>query len=161
MSLATRVFRSVGFTLAICLLPLTIATASAQSVGVRAGVSVGPEQFFFGGHVMTPAIVDRIHFRPNVEVGFGDDITVGAFNFEFVYLFAEDFFPSAMRPWRLYVGGGPALNVISFEDDSDAEPGIVFVGGLVHEKGLFGEVKFGTIDSADVKFTVGYEWRWR
>jgi hypothetical protein len=161
MQFATRLFSCVCFSAAIFLATGSYSPASAQSLGVRAGVSGNPDQFYFGGHVMTPAIVDRIHFRPNIEVGFGDDITLGAFNFEFVYLFAEDFFPQAMRPWRLYVGGGPALNVFSIEDDSDAEPGFNLLGGLVHEKGLFAEFKIGQIDSPDVKFAVGYEWRWR
>ena len=37
--------------------------------GVRAGVSVDPDQFYFGGHIETTPLVDRLRFRPNVEVG--------------------------------------------------------------------------------------------
>ena len=66
---------------------LTAGTAQAQDVGVRAGVSVDPDQFYFGGHVETAPIVDRLRFRPNVEIGLGDDVTLIGFNVEFAYFF--------------------------------------------------------------------------
>ena len=47
------------------------------------------------------ALVDRLHFRPNLELGIGDDLVTTALNFEFVYKF-----PSRSG-WRLYAGGGP------------------------------------------------------
>ena len=59
----------------------------AQGLGVRAGVSVDPDQFYFGGHYETAALVDRLHFRPNLELGIGDDLVTTALNFEFVYKF--------------------------------------------------------------------------
>lgn len=139
---------------------LMAAPAAAQSAGVRAGVSGNPDQFYFGGHVQTPALVDRLHFRPNIEIGFGDDVTLGAFNFEFAYVFPETLFPESMRPWRLYVGAGPALNLYSIAGESDAEPGFNAFGGLQHEDGLFVELKFGELESPRVKFGVGYAWRW-
>ena len=43
------------------------APARAQSVGVRAGASVDPDQFYFGGHLETPPLVDRVYLRPNLE----------------------------------------------------------------------------------------------
>ena len=63
------------------------APASAQGFrpGVRAGASVDPDQFYLGAHIETPAIVDRVHLRPNVEIGFGDDTTLIAVNVEAVY----------------------------------------------------------------------------
>ena len=54
---------------------------------IRAGISVDPDQFFVGGHYETGPLVDRLHFKPNIEVGFGDDITLVGVNFEFVYKF--------------------------------------------------------------------------
>ena len=52
---------------------LGVDAAYAQSsAGVRAGVSVNPDQFYFGGHVQTAPLIDRLHFRPNVEIGVGD-----------------------------------------------------------------------------------------
>jgi hypothetical protein len=160
MRFVSGLIRSACIAAIICLLPMLASPAAAQSVGIRGGVSGDPNQFYFGGHVLTPAIVDRIHFRPNIEVGFGDDVTLGAFNFEFAYLFPETFFPQSMRPWRLYVGAGPALNIFSVDGESNAEPGFNAFGGLMHEKGLFVEFKVGHLDSPNVKFGVGYEWRW-
>jgi hypothetical protein len=56
------------------LLLAVAAPAAAQwEPGVRAGVSADPDQFYFGGHVETRPLIDRLSFRPNVEVGFGDD----------------------------------------------------------------------------------------
>ena len=69
-------------------------------------MSVDPDQFYFGGHVETSALVDRLHFRPNVEVGFGDDLTLITANMDFVYKF-----PTSRNGWGLYAGGGPALNI--------------------------------------------------
>src|SRR5262245_48571801 len=90
---------------------------SAQDFGVRAGVSGDPDQFYFGGHLVTGELLERLRFRPNVEVGIGDDVTLVAVNLEFAYTF-----PSR-RPWAVYVGAGPALNIYDSDDDSEAEGG--------------------------------------
>ena len=55
--------------------------AEAQGPGIRGGVSVDPDQFYVGAHYETSALVDRLHFRPNIEAGFGDDLTTIALNF--------------------------------------------------------------------------------
>jgi hypothetical protein len=126
--------------------------ATAQGPGVRAGASVDPDQFYFGGHYESNALVNRLYFRPNAEIGFGDDLTTFALNFEFVYKFPMS------APWSLYAGGGPAVNIYSFDDDSDAEGGLNFVFGAETRQGLFFELKLGAINSPDVKFGVGYTW---
>jgi hypothetical protein len=79
-------------------------------VGVRADVSVDPEQFYFGGHAETPPLVDRLHFRPNIEIGIGDETTIAAFNLEFAHQFRS---PEA---WNVYAGAGPALHTSSTAD---------------------------------------------
>ena len=131
------------------------APASAQQleVGVRAGVSVDPDQFYFGAHAQTEPIIDRLRFRPNVEIGLGDDTTLVGFNVEFAY-----FFPTR-SPWHLYAGGGPALNVINRDDDTRAEGGLNALVGVEHSRGLFFEFKIGAFDSPEFKFGVGYTWR--
>jgi hypothetical protein len=130
------------------------AAASAQTkAGVRAGVSANPDQFYFGGHIETTPIVDRLRFRPNVEVGVGDDVTLVAFNFEFVYPFAT------RQPWHPYVGAGPALNLFRSNGASDSGAGFNILFGLEHSKGLFFEAKIGTVDSPDLKFGVGYTFK--
>jgi hypothetical protein len=131
--------------------------AAAQDGGIRGGISVDPDQFYFGGHLETEPLLDRLHFRPNVEVGFGDDLTLIGANMEFVYKF------STRRATNLYAGGGPALNILMVDrpgdNDSETEAGFNFLVGMETARGLFFEFKIGAMDSPDLKFGVGYTWR--
>ena len=131
--------------------------AMAQDAGIRGGISIDPDQFYFGGHLETGPLVDRLHFRPNVEVGIGEDLTVIAANMEFVYKFSRS------RGLNLYAGGGPALNIFMFDgpgdNDAETEAGFNVLVGAETPKGLFFEFKMGLIDSPDLKFGVGYTWR--
>jgi hypothetical protein len=129
--------------------------AAAQELGVRAGVSVNPDQFYFGGHAETAPLVENLHFRPNLEVGIGNDVTLVAFNIEFAY-----HFPSP-RSWHVYAGAGPALNFIRAQGETNTEGGFNLLVGVQHARGLFAELKVGTLDSPDVKIGVGYAFRWR
>jgi hypothetical protein len=135
---------------------LAPAPASGQiAPGVRAGLSLDPDQFYIGGHIETAPLVERLVFRPNVEVGFGDNVTLAAFNFEFVWMF-----PRRRSPWGFYAGGGPAINLYQFDGPGDeTEGGFNFVGGLENRKGLFFEFKLGVADSPDFKFGVGFTFR--
>lgn len=144
-----------GFVGAIFMLSVLAVPAAAQSIGVRTGVSVEPEQFYFGGHAQTPALVDRLHFRPNIEIGLGNETTIAAFNVEFAYQFRSP------EDWNVYAGAGPALNIIDSERDTDAEAGFNVLVGVAHEGGLFAEVKVGAFDSPRLKLGVGYAFRWR
>jgi hypothetical protein len=153
LSSRVKVLLTAGFVL---LVPATLALA--QGPGIRAGASVDPDQFYFGGHYETDALVDRLHFRPNLEVGVGDDLVTTAINFEFVYKFPT------RSEWRLYAGGGPAVNFYSFDngnndDDTETEGGLNFLFGAESRRGLFFEVKVGAIDSPDLKFGVGWTFR--
>ena len=135
------------------------AAAQAGGAGLRAGVSGDPDQFFFGGHFDSGRIAGDLSFRPNVEVGIGDEVTTVAGNFEFVY-----WFPLRGHAASIYVGGGPAINFYRHDngqDDSntDTEPGFNLLVGVAHRGGLFGELKVGLLDSPEVKFAVGYTWR--
>jgi hypothetical protein len=131
-----------------------VAPAAAQtSAGIRAGLSVDPDQFYFGGHVETPPLVDRLRFKPNVEIGIGNDITVVALNIEFAYVF-----PSR-RAWNVYTGGGPALVIMDTREDTDSGGGFNLLVGAEHQSGLFTEIKVGFVDSPDFKIGVGYSFR--
>src|SRR5262245_24023892 len=95
---------------------LLAAPAAAQiSTGVRAGASVDPDQFYFGGHIETREIAENVTFRPNIEVGIGNDVTLIGLNFELAYKFRTN------KPWRPYVAGGPALNIYDSSDETDAK----------------------------------------
>ncbi|MEO7158323.1 MAG: hypothetical protein ABI039_12215, partial [Vicinamibacterales bacterium] len=99
-----RVTRGViGLSFLLGLVVFSPVPVLAQDAGVRGGISVVPDQFYFGGHFETAPLIDHLYFRPNVELGIGDDVTVLAANMEFVYKF------TTRRPWNLYAGAGPAL----------------------------------------------------
>ena len=146
-------FIPYAIALAAVLAASSPAFAQGTHFGVRAGASVDPDQFYIGAHVETPAIVDRVHLRPNLEIGFGDDATLVAVNIEAVYKY-----PLRRSPWAVYGGLGPAINYYNFDDDrdSDTRGGMNIVGGLENDRGLFFEVKVGAWDSPDLKFGVGY-----
>jgi hypothetical protein len=147
----------------LALLTILPSTAAAQGsgVGVRGGLSVDDiaDQFYFGLHYETPELADRLTFRPNVEVGLGDDWTISTFNFEVAYYLPLQ----NTRNFDVYVGGGPAL--VNFRPDSElglsseTEPGFNLLGGLLFDNGFFAEAKIGAIDSPTFKVGVGYSWR--
>lgn len=149
----TRWVTGVSFLLGLVLFSST--PALAQDPGIRGGISVDPDQFYFGGHLETSPLIDRVHFRPNLEVGVGNDLMLIAANMEFVYKF------STRRAWNLYAGGGPALNIYMIDgaDDSELDAGFNVLAGVESSGGLFFEFKVGAIDSPDFKFGVGYTWR--
>ncbi len=132
------------------------AAASAQvSPGLRAGLSLDPDQFYVGGHIETDPLVERLVFRPSAEIGFGDNVTLAAFNFEFVWKF-----PRRRGDWGVYAGGGPAINLYQRDGSGDdAGGGFNFLAGLEHRNGLFFEFKLGVADSPDFKFGVGFTFR--
>jgi hypothetical protein len=146
---------AVVATLALLVSLVLPSAAWAQAPGVRAGVSVDPDQFYFGGHFESGPLIEALHFKPNIEVGFGDRVTHLGLNFEFVYKFPTD------RDWTLYAGGGPAMNVFSFRDfdGRETEAGMNLVFGAETDRGLFFEVKVGALDSPDLKFAVGWTFR--
>lgn len=136
---------------------LWAARAQAQVFGLRAGASADPDQFYFGVHADPPPITDRLSFRPNVELGLGNDATLVAVNLELVYRLPLQ----TSSQWVLLAGAGPAANFYSYSgllDRSDNElgGGLNLLVGIEHRNGFFGEVKVGLIDSPGVKFGVGF-----
>ena len=138
---------------------LAIATATAQAavaqeVGVRAGVSADPDQFYGGVHYETAELLEHLRFRPNLEIGVGDDVTLTAVNFEFAYRL-----PIRRQPWGVYVGAGPALVISRSNGNTDAGGGFNILLGIAHRRGLFTEIKVGAMNSPSFKFGVGYAFR--
>lgn len=151
-----RVRMSVWACLAFLVFVSAAAPAPVQAQlrkGVQGGVSIDPDQFFFGGHLETEPLVDRVRFRPNADIGIGDDVTLFSFNFEFAYEFTNN------RPWNLYAGAGPAINWIDADRGSDTEAGFNIFVGAKRPDGLAFELKVGAMDSPEVKFGVRYTFR--
>ncbi len=138
---------------------ITASSLYAQGgVGVRVGLSIDPDQFYFGGHLETGPIVENLWFRPNLEIGIGSDRTLIGVNIEFAY-----WIPLQSSLWNFYVGAGPAINILIFGDgppgrDNDVEAGFNMLLGFAHDDGFFAELKVGALDSPDLKFGVGYSW---
>jgi len=157
--LVSRAYTLLRFLLPGFFLLAAVNAAAAQTrAGVRAGISADPEQVYIGGHVDVSEIAKRFWFRPNVEVGFGDHLTVATFNAEFVYR------ATTRKQWNPYFGGGPALVVQTFHsgaarnNNTDVGPGFNFVAGVEQRKGLLAEIKIGAIDSPAFKLGIGWTW---
>ena len=151
------------WTVVVAAISVTVfaAPTRAQGVGLRVGASADPDQFYAGVHVETRELAERVRFRPNVEVGVGDGVTLVALNFEFIYRLPPDTprLSGALEKWHLYVGGGPALNIFRFSNDTRSEGGFNGLIGLAHADGLFVEAKVGVLKSPDFKIGVGYTFR--
>jgi hypothetical protein len=151
-----------------CILALGVSAAPSarasdmgfRGVGVRMGFSVDPDQIFGGVHVDLGEIVPRLRFQPNIEVGFGDDITTFSANLEVEYLFPEYY------GWVFYAGGGPGVSFYNFDetkrrnDSDETDVGLVVLAGSETSFGsrdmtFFAEVKGGIGEIPDLRITVG------
>ena len=147
-------------------LAVLIVLAAAQSAaagywGLRGGITFDPDQVHVGAHLDAGELFRDGHFVPNVEIGFGDNVTLVALNPELVYRFPQ----RSNTPWGFYVGGGLGINFISWDDDlprrddSDTELGLNLLGGMTRRlssgNGFFLELKLGVADSPDAKITAG------
>jgi hypothetical protein len=132
---------------------LAVPATAQVSAGVRVGASLDPDQFYFGGHIETAPLADQVTFRPNVEIGVGNNATVVAINFELAYKFPP------RQGWHLYAAAGPALNIINANSNASAQGGFTIGLGVEHRDGLFAEVKAGAINSPSFKIGIGYRFR--
>jgi hypothetical protein len=153
--------------LVIILLTCNLAMAQSETVnkpgllgwGPRIGISVDPDQFFFGGQADYGYFLKTIRLQPNFEIGFGDSATLVAINFD-----------AAFRPiqtessWMPYLGGGISVNFYSGEkyygsNEIDTKGGISAIAGIGREwsngRRFFLEFKLGIIKSPDIKILVG------
>ena len=130
-----------------------------RGIGPRLGLTMDPDQFHLGAHAEFGPFAQRGVFRPNVEIGFGNDITLVAVNLEGAYRFNADW-----GAWTPYAGGGLGLNFISWDapagvDGSDTDLGFNLLAGVEYDfstgKRLLLELKLGLADSPDVKITAG------
>jgi hypothetical protein len=132
--------------------------------GIRAGVSSDPDQVYGGVHFNLGEFATNVRFRPSLEVGFGDDVTLVQVNAEVHYVFNK------VQVWKPYVGGLVDFSWYDLDDappqadDSDTNVGLMGVGGvetrLKSGVGMFFEGKIGLTDD-DPDFKVGIGWSWK
>lgn len=145
------------------LLPALAAAAPTVVVdpGVRAGLSISPDQFVFGGQLSFRNLAPDVTFDPSLELGLGDDVTVIAFNLDALY-----HMHLAGSEWRPYAGGGLGLVSVSWDeapgvrDDSENEIGLNAVLGFRvptrSGQHWFTEMRVGIGDLPDLKVVGGF-----
>lgn len=131
--------------------------------GVRAGLSSDPDQVYGGVHFNLGEFAKDVRFRPTMEIGFGDDLTVLQMLAEVHYIFSN------VRVWKPYLGGGLGLTYVNYDkdhpgDDSETKVSLNPIGGIetILNQGakLFFELKLGLTDEdPDIKFGVGLNWK--
>jgi hypothetical protein len=148
---------------ALALLPVAAHAASptVTAFGPRVGVSIDPDQLVVGGQLSLQEFAPDWSFDPNLELGFGDDVTVIAFNLDAYY-----HLQLAGSNWRPYLGGGLGVNFISWDshlvmhDGSDTEVGLNLVAGFSIPAGSgdhwFTELRFGVNDIPTLKIIGGF-----
>lgn len=142
--------------LAAALVVATASPAAAQGIGLQGGVSVDPEQLYIGSHVETGELWPRFHFRPGIDGGFGDNLSLASINVEFLYRL-----PFTSGGWTFYQGGGPAVILLRQRGDRSIHAGTFFTVGFGHRNGFFTEIKIGSGNSPTLKFGAGYLLRTR
>ena len=147
----------------ITLLLLTVSSVSLanglgyQGWGPRVGISADPDQLFGGVHFDLGEIVEHLRLQPNVEIGFGDDVTSVTGSVAVHWLYEVDW-----PGWQPYSGGEVGLNYLDFDGrrGSDTEFALNAVGGvetrLKSDNRLSFEIKLGIIEEPDVKLLVGW-----
>jgi len=127
--------------------------------GVRAGLSNNPDQVYGGVHWDLGEFAKNVRFRPNVEVGFGDNVNLIMGNAEVHYVFSQ------VQVWKPYVGGSTGFIYVNPDQgDSDTDLTLTAVGGvetkLKSGTAFFIEGKFGFTDN-EPDFKAGVGWTWK
>lgn len=123
--------------------------------GLRVGVSDSPDQVIGGFHVDLGEFVERLRFRPDLELGFGDDVTTVFATAPVHYLFEVD---SRIQP---YAGGGISAGWVDPDrGESDFEIGFKATGGIEwrsqRNRAFFVELELGFGDVHDVQLVAGW-----
>jgi hypothetical protein len=127
--------------------------------GVRVGLSSDPDQVYGGFHWDLGEFAHNVRFRPNLEIGFGDDVDVLMANAEVHYVFSK------VQVWKPYVGGSTGFIYANPDvGDSDTDLTLTGVGGvetkLKSATSFFIEGKVGLTDN-EPDFKAGVGWTWK
>lgn len=159
-------FRAVLCATLILAFALPCAAAENRALGFHgwgphAGFSFTPDQFFFGGHLDLGDFIPNLQFRPSVDLGIGDHLTLFTVNPDVIYNFPLD------GTGTIYGGGIFAFqyykidNVPDGFDDSDTSVGIHLLGGYaMQDMPVHFQAEVGLNDDApDWKFSAGYTFK--
>ena len=147
--------------IAVALLAVLSSTAAAQvttqqpqsQVGFQGGVSIDPEQAFVGVYWQSPAFGGRLHLRPGIDGGFGNDLRVATINIDFIARFSL-----GGSGWDLIQGGGPVIAITKFNDfeGTDTSAGGSYLIGFAHDSGFFSEFRIGGGNTPSLKMGAGW-----
>ena len=122
--------RSVRAWLAVLALLVVTTNAHAQGIGFQGGATIDPEQMFGGS--------------------WGQGYSLATINLEFIYRTQL-----GRSPWSMYQGGGPAIVLLRFEENTDVHAGSFFIFGFSHANGFFTEFRYGGGTYPQLKFGAG------
>jgi len=129
-----------------------------RGIGPRVGYTINPDQVHIGAHIDFGDLTENLMMQPNLEIGFGDNLTTIAPSFEVDYRFRSDW-----GVWTPYLGGGIGPVFYSAKNGgSTSDLGLylqfgIGKGGLWQQAGrFFIEGKLGLADAPDAKLTVGW-----
>lgn len=159
-----KLFAIAAVALVAGLVPAAAHAANVTSFGPRFGVSLDPDQLVLGGQLVVADVAPNISLVPNLELGFGDDVTVISLNGDMLYHFALQ-----GTDWTPYAGLGIGVNWFSqdlpapAEDISDTEVGLNVVLGTDVPTGrgnaFFAELRFGVGDIPEIKIMAGWNFK--
>ena len=147
----------------LALLPATaFAAPTVTSVGPRVGASIDPDQLVVGGQLSLREFAPGWSFDPSLELGFGDNQTVIAFNLDAYYHLRM-----SGTDWRPYLGPGLSVDFMSFDepfgrrDQGETNVGLDLVAGFTLPAGRgdhwFTELRFGVGDIPTLKIVGGFD----
>lgn len=150
--------------LAFALNALPAAAAAPNSFGLRGGLSLGPDQFVIGAQMLAYEFSPRVRLKPNVEVGFGNNLTLidlgGAVDYAFGDVDMGGFTPYAggelgLIMWRW---SEPFLGVSASSTELSLS-GLVAVSRPIDgDIDLFFQLEVGiSSHSPDLKFIAGVD----
>lgn len=165
--LRAHVFSILAAGASVTILPARPASGldlTPRDVGVRAGLSLDPDQVVAGLDAQIGRGV-RLRFRPLAEVGVGNGVRMLALSGDILYRIGQ-----GRGRYRPYVGAGPGLNLIDVTNGvgeargveaklvGNALAGVVRGGGRVGRRATrryLAEVRAGIGDTPSVKVVVG------
>lgn len=126
--------------------------------GVRAGLSGDPDQFVIGMHMRLGELAENLRLEPNVDIGFGDDLTVFTLNPDLTYSVPVE------GAGSFYFGGTLSLVFARFDagkkSESDTDLGIAAIIGYllpVANEAIGIDLKLGLSDEyPDLKVMATY-----
>jgi hypothetical protein len=153
-----------AFVLILCALYLCFgpepARAQKTGFGFRAGASVDPGQFVFGGHLQTDPIIPSSHsVRTSSWVWAARSQPWRSMRNLPIGSCCRGSHSTSMSARDLPYSFSAPIEAAGVETTPPASKAASISSSASSTKGLFGEIKLGVIDSPAFKITMGYSFR--